>query len=190
MSLIASTMFVACGGSSTNNAAQTDNASASNESAAPKSSAAGTVEVPVSVDAAAVKELDQKVDKSQFTLSYPSIFKPASEEAFGNDGVYLTDGTAGFQLMAANMYLPTKIKEEADNMKGMMTRQSFKFDEPTVTNNAYATKYIDNGRAVWKFGIANGNYLMNGEYAYPDDQAAKYEKYLGAMLQSMKLKQE
>lgn len=185
--LAASVTLSSCGGSSSNGSASSADASAEKGSTSSKGSASGLI-LPLSADASAVKELDKTVDKDGFSFSYPSSLPDAGD--FGGDkGARLNDGKADFSFMITDDIIDIKAQDEADNMYGMLDRGGQKPEPATVKPNGYTIKASKGDETIWKFAVIKGRNQVFGTYSYPTADAAKYEKYLAAIMQSVTFKE-
>jgi len=162
----ASLMFAACGGSSTGGSSN---------------------EPLVAVDASV--KLDKTFENDKFSVSYPSLLQPGDvmgSDFYFNDesGAVSFNGTFGDGGPTAS-----QLQVTAEGMVGALRATGDTPEEPKVNSNGYVIKSMSGEKVKWSYLTLkeDGVYLM-GNLEYPKEQAAEYEKYVGAMLQSIKFK--
>ena len=175
-----SMMLAACGGSSNN--ATTNN---SDTKTTTETSCGNEAIVPVDPSA----KLDQTFDHEKFSVGYPSSLKP--QEQLGSD-VYIVDNS-GLVVISGTYNTDgatlAQLKELADNMVAAVKAAGENPEAPIVKGNSYVIKCDADNLTKWNYCVMKEDKIgLMGSIEYPKDEAAEYEKYVGAILQSIKFK--
>ena len=179
-----SLLLMSCGGGN-NNASSNGAATESSNTSASKST---TNEPVLPVDASA--KLDKTFENSTYSLQYPSALSP--KEAYGEydceiqdasgyvtiSGTWNTDGVNldGLAELAANMVASVRATD--------MTPEA-----PIVKGNKYVIKASDENMVEYNYCVMKEDKVgLMGSIGFPKDKAAEYEKYVGAIINSIKFK--
>ena len=178
----AASLTAACGGA--NNNAANNNAAAGTETTTTASSANEAV-VPVDPSA----KLDQTFENDKFSVSYPSVLK--AKEMMGSD-FYVTDDSGLATISGTyNTEGPTldQFKDLAENMAVAIKAAGDVPEAPIVKGKTYVIKCDAGTLTKWNYCVMKEDKIgLMGSIEYPKDEAADYEKYVGAVLQSIKFK--
>jgi len=183
MTLVAAAalMFAACGGSTTNNGtAESGNAAESK----------AAVEEPIMpVDASAT--LDKTFDHANFSMKYPSSLAPEKDWTFNtcrliseDEKVTVTVDHNTSMFMGAEQYAASwefPLKAIGYAVQGA----------PTVKGNKYLLKAVnaDDKKTLYAYGVyKNDKEAVIVQFEIPDDKAAEFDKYVGAIFNSIKFK--
>lgn len=175
-----SMMLAACGGSSNN--ATTNN---SETKTATENTCCNEAIVPVDASA----KLDNTFEHEKFTVSYPSSLKP--QEQLGSD-VYIVDNS-GLVVISGTYNTEgatlDQLKELAENMAAATKAAGDIPEAPIVKGKSYVIKCDAGTLTKWNYCVMKEDKIgLMGSIEYPKDEAAEYEKYVGAILQSIKFK--
>lgn len=134
--------------------------------------------------------LDKTFEHEKFTVQYPSsVFEVES----GADCMLTAENGYVSMSMTYNTTGPTmgQFQTLADNVAYMKTHDAN--SKATLSGNFYAVKskgtIMDENAVVYSFGVIKEDYIcIMGDFQIPAEHVAKYEKYVGAMVNSIKFK--
>jgi hypothetical protein len=186
MTLVAATslLFAACGGGNNN---ATSNGAAT-ESSSTSASKAATNEPVLPVDPSA--KLDKTFENSKYSLQYPSSLSP--KEAFGDDDCAIKDESGYVSINGTWNTDGVNLDGWADfaaNMAGAVRATDMTTETPIVKGNKFVIKATDENRVEYHYGVLKEDKVgLLGTIEFPKDKAAEYEKYVGAIINSIKFK--
>ena len=175
----ASLMFAACGGSTTNNGAAT-------ESAASKAAA----EEPIwPVDASA--QLDKTFDHSNFTMKYPSSLVLDSDWTANTCRLLSADEKVTVTVdHNTNMFM--RVEQYAEAWDFPLKAIGYVIQgKPTVKGKKYVFKAVnaDDKKSLYGYGVyKNDDEAVIVQFEIADEKAAEFDKYVGAMFNSITFK--
>lgn len=169
----AASLTAACGGAN-NNATSNNGGASANEAI-------------VAVDQSA--KLDKTFEHEKFTVGYPSILKA---QDMGGSDFYVSDDS-GLVTMSGTYNTEgatlDQLKELAENMAAAAKAMGDTPEAPIVKGKAYVIKCASGESTKWNYCVMKEDKIgLMGSIEYPKDEAAEYEKYVGAVLQSIKFK--
>lgn len=181
MTLVAAAtlMFAACGGSTTNNAG-------SDAKAGESTGKAAADEAVWPVDASV--KLDQTFDDAKFSVQFPAEFAPKTVS--GSDFYVCTEsGDAYFQGTYNTEGVDiSELASLADNYAFMLKNDNT-VEDPIVKGNRYVIKATNDATVIYSYGVMKEDKVgIMGEFKFPKADAAKYDKYVGAAINSIKFK--
>lgn len=176
----ASLLLASCGSNGGNNANGGNNGAATETKAAAE-------EFVLPVDPSA--KLDKTFDHEKFTVQYPSTLEP--QTTLGSDlsfatpdgsvkitGTYNTEGVAVADL--ASM---------AENMKAAAGAMGETAENPIVKGKAYVIKSKTEDKVIYHYCVMKEDKVgIMGDFEMENEAVAEYEKYVGAVLSSIKFK--
>jgi len=178
-----SLMFAACGGGN-NNATPADNQTATDNKTATESNAANDAIIPV--DASAT--LDKTFENDKFSVQYPSALTPKTVE--GSDFFIANESGEVTFNFTWNTEGPaiSDLQSLLENYVYMLKSQGT-VETQAVKGNKFVIKVSDENTTKYAFGVMKEDKVgVMGEYSYPKENAADFEKYAGALINSIKFK--
>lgn len=133
--------------------------------------------------------LEQSFEDDHFSAKYPAILE-TRENMFGTSINAGDDNGASFSAsFQTDGPTLSQLAENAEGMAGAIHATGDSIESKIVKGNAYVIKSSSENSIKWTYCILKEDrVLVTGAYAYHKEDAAKHEKYVGAVLNSIKFK--
>lgn len=179
MTLVAAAtlLFAACSGSSTNNGGSAESGSKAETKAA--------AEPIIPVDPAA--KLDKTYEGDNFSLQFPSSLSPNAELSKG-ESCFIADENEDVVLRGDyfDWAMQVTMKEYAEQIH----HDGVTYEAPIVKEKqGFVLKGKSDRNTVYHYMVLKGDKGgVSGSIEFTNDKAAEYDKYVGAIVNSIKFK--